>query len=149
MADEKRVLIVAHQTAQAPELLEAVAARARQGPARFTLVVPSVAHGMHRVVDPQDQSDREATEVLNEALPRLSQAAGSEVDGIIGDPNPLDAAQDAVNLHRFDEIIVSTLPHTLSRWLKLDLPHKLEGLGLPVTTVTTDRADREFISTST
>jgi hypothetical protein len=41
-----------------------------------------------------------------------------------------------VNLHGFDEVIVSTLPQRISRWLRLDLPAKIRGLGLPVTTVT-------------
>ncbi len=55
---------------------------------------------------------------------------------MVGAPEPLDAIQDAVNLHGFDEIILSTLPKRVSRWLHLDLPSKLNVLGLPVTTVT-------------
>jgi hypothetical protein len=58
------------------------------------------------------------------------------VESLIGDAEPLAAIQDAVNLHGFDEIIISTLPSRVSKWLKLDLPSKLAGLGLPVTTVT-------------
>ena len=45
------------------------------------------------------------------------------------------AIQDAVNIHGFDELIISTLPQRVSKWLKLDLPSKVAGLGLPVTTV--------------
>ena len=45
------------------------------------------------------------------------------------------AIQDAINLRGFDEIILSTLPARVSRWLKLDLPSKVSGLGLPVTHV--------------
>jgi hypothetical protein len=55
---------------------------------------------------------------------------------MVGDPEPLNAVQDAVNVRGFDEIIISTLPTHVSRWLRLDLPHKVAGLGLPVTTVT-------------
>jgi hypothetical protein len=133
-----RVLIVAHQTATSPDLLKEVKKRARRkGSVAFTLVVPSAAPGLHRVVDPQDHGGDAAADVVRRALPGLEKAAGQPVDAIIGDANPLDAVQDAVNLHGFDEIIISTLPHTVSRWLRLDLPHKLEGLGLPVTTVTT------------
>jgi cell pole-organizing protein PopZ len=94
------------------------------------------AHGLHRVVDQQDQGEGEAQSVLADALPLLSEAAGSKVEGFVGDADPLAAVHDAVNLRGFDEIIISTLSPRLSRWLKLDLPSKLSGLGLPVETVT-------------
>jgi len=130
-----RVLVVAHKTAATPALLQAVRERAARGPATFTLLVPNAAHGLHRVVDPEDMQSTEAHEVLELALPLLNEAAGSEVTGMIGDPAPLTAIQDAVNVHGFDEIIISTLPARVSRWMKLDLPSKASGLGLPVTTV--------------
>jgi hypothetical protein len=97
--------------------------------------VPNAAHGLHRVVDPEDVQSGEAHDVLELALPLLTEAAGSEVTGMIGDPAPLTAIQDAVNVHGFDEIIISTLPARVSRWMKLDLPSKASGLGLPVTTI--------------
>jgi hypothetical protein len=137
----KRVLVVAHRTAATPALLDAVRERAARGPATFTLLVPNPAHGLHRVVDPEDQEENEAQTVLDLALPLLEDAAGGHVDGMIGDAEPLNAIQDAVNLHGFDEIIISTLPKRVSRWLHIDLPSKVNGLGLPVTTVTAkDRA---------
>jgi hypothetical protein len=132
----KRVLVVAHRTAATPALLDAVRQRAARGPSAFTLLVPNTAHGLHRVVDAEDQSAEEAQAVLELALPLLEEAAGGPVEGMIGDPEPLNAVADAVNLHGFDEIIISTLPARVSRWLHLDLPSKLGGLGLPVTTVT-------------
>ena len=131
-----RVLIVANRTAATPQLLEAVRHRAARGPCRFTLLVPNSAHGLHRVVDPEDQGSSEAAATLELALPLLEDAAGGPVDGKIGDSEPLAAIQDAVNVDGYDEIILSTLPKRFSRWLRLDLPHKAAGLGLPVTTVT-------------
>jgi hypothetical protein len=131
-----RVLVVANKTAATPALLDAVRERASRGPCTFTLLVPNTAHGLHRVMDPEDQDRSEAETTLELALPLLSEAAGRRVDGLIGDPDPLSAIQDAINLHGFDEIILSTLPTRVSRWLRLDLPHKVAGLGLPVTTVT-------------
>jgi hypothetical protein len=131
-----RVLIVAHKTAATPALLQTVRERAARGPARFTLLVPNSAHGLHRVVDPEDQESNEAEQVLELALPLLEEAAGAPIEGIIGDPTPMNAIQDAVNLHGFDEVIISTLPARVSKWLRLDLPSKVTGLGLPVTTVT-------------
>lgn len=128
--------MVAHRTAATQPLLDAVRQRAARGPSRFTLLVPNAAHGLHKVVDPEDQDENEAQAVLDHALPLLSEAAGGEVEGIIGSTDPHMAVEDAVNLRGFDEVIVSTLSPRVSRWLKLDLPSKISGLGLPVTTIT-------------
>ena len=131
-----RVLIVAHKTAATPALIEAVRERATRGRCSFTLLVPNAVGGLAKVLDPEDQPEDAARDVLELALPLLEDAAGATVEGIIGDATPMDAIQDAINLHGFDEIIISTLPTRVSRWLRLDLPSKAEGLGLPVTTVT-------------
>src|ERR1039457_1228048 len=104
-----RVLVVAHRTAATQPLLDAVRERARRGPSTFTLVVPNAAHGLHKVIDPEDQGAGEARAVIDQALPLLSGAAGAPVEGIVGDPDPGAAVQDAINLHGFDEVIVSTL----------------------------------------
>ncbi len=135
-----RVLVVAHKTAATPPLLDAVRARAARGPCTFTLLVPNTTHGLHKVTDPEDQGVGEARAVLDRALPALSEAAGTPVQGIVGDSDPMAAVQDALNLQGFDEVIVSTLSPRLSRWLKLDLPSKVAGMGLPVTTVTPQEA---------
>ncbi len=135
MADSARVLVVANRTAATPALIEAVRERAARSPAVFTLLVPHFTHGLHRVIDAEDTDVSESEAVLELALPLLRQAAGGDVEGIVGDPEPLAAIQDAVNLRGFDEIILSTLPARVSRWLKLDLPSKVSGLGLPVTHV--------------
>jgi hypothetical protein len=133
-----RILVVAHKTAATPALLDAVRERAARGAASFTLLVPNSAHGLHKVVDAEDQDANEAEQVLELALPLLSEAAGTPVEGMVGDPSPMDAIHDAVNLRGFDEIIISTLPTKVSKWLRLDLPSKVAGLGLPVTTVTAE-----------
>jgi hypothetical protein len=130
------VLVVAHRTAATQPLLDAVRDRARRGACTFTLLVPNTSHGLHKIVDPEDQSAGEAQIVVDQALPLLSEASGTTVKGIVGDPDPAAAIQDAINLHGFDEVIVSTLPARISRWLKLDLASKVSGMGLPVTTVT-------------
>jgi hypothetical protein len=131
-----RVLVVAHRTAATQPLLDAVRDRARRGPCNFTLLVPNTSHGLHKIVDPEDQSAGEAQMVIDHALPLLGEASGTSVEGIVGDPDPAAAIQDAINLHGFDEVIISTLPARVSRWLKLDLASKVSGMGLPVTTVT-------------
>jgi hypothetical protein len=131
-----RVLVVAHKTAATQPLLDAVRERAQRGPASFTLLVPRTTHGLHKVVDPEDQGAGETQAVIDQAIPMLSDAAGAPVEALVGDADPGAAIQDAINIHGFDEVIISTLSPRVSRWLKLDLPSKVSGLGLPVTTVT-------------
>jgi hypothetical protein len=131
-----RILVVANKTAATPALLDAIRERVARGPCEFTLLIPNATHGLHKLVDPEDQTQNEAEATIELALPLLEEAAGAPVDAMVGVPEPLAAIQDAVNLHGFDELIISTLPTRVSKWLKLDLPHKAAGLGLPVTTVT-------------
>jgi hypothetical protein len=130
-----RVLLVANRTAATAGLCDAVRARAQRGPATFHLVVPAHPHGLHKVVDPQEGDEGESARALAAALPLLSAAAGSPVTGHVGDAEPLMAIEDAVHRDGYDEIVVSTLPRRLSRWLHLDLVSKARGLGLPVTHV--------------
>jgi hypothetical protein len=130
-----RVLLVACRTATGAELREAVRHRAAASPCEFTLLVPRPCHGLHRVVDPEDHGWREARGVIETACPVLGVAAGSEVAGMIGSHDPVAAVEDALNMHGFDEVIVSTLPARASRWLHLDLPSKVAGMGVRVTRV--------------
>jgi hypothetical protein len=144
MSSDAWILVVANRTAATPGLIAAVRDRAAKGGATFTLLVPNTAHGLHKLVDPEDQGQSEAEQTLELALPLLEEAAGGPVEGMVGDPEPLAAIQDAIHLHGFDEIIISTLPTRVSKWLKLDLPHKAAGLGLPVTTVTASGREAEI-----
>ena len=141
-----RILVVANRTATTPALLAEMRARAARGPAEFHLVVPSTPHGLHRVVDPEETGGPEAERTLAEALPLLTEAAGQNVTGALGDASPMTALEDAVNAGSFDEIIVSTLPTRVSKWMKLDLPSKARNLGLPVTHVTPDDVPAEATS---
>ncbi len=127
-----RVLLVANRTATDGPLIEAVRRRAAHPPVSFHLMVPATPQGLHRVVDPEVAGIEAARKRLQAALPMLSEAAGRQVTGSIGDANPLAAVQDALNLQGFDEIILSTLPWRVSRWLHLDLPSKVRALGKPV-----------------
>jgi hypothetical protein len=60
----------------------------------------------------------------------LEEAAGGRIEALIGSHDPLAAVQDALNLQGYDEVIISTLPPRVSRWLRLDLPHKVAALGV-------------------
>src|SRR3954451_6432008 len=129
------VLVVANRTSASPTLLDAVSRRAREGACTFTLLVPRSPHGLHRVVDPEDHGHAEAAAAIEHARPLLMQAAGGPVLALIGSHDPLAAVEDALNAARYDEVIISTLPRRLLRWLDVDLVRKVAGLGLPVTHV--------------
>ena len=136
MSEPVQVLIVAHQTAKNDRLQEAVRVRAQQGPADFHLLVPRLQpHGQRTLVDAVGHDDVESRRVLEEALPLLSQAAGSDITGSLGAAGAMTAIQAEVERRHYDEIIISTLPRRISRWLKVDLVSKTRGLGLPVTHV--------------
>jgi hypothetical protein len=143
MADRVDVLVVANRTAGSPELVEALKERAGRGPVKFHLLVPSTPHGVAWAAD-MHSGGGEAENDLQAAVERL-RAEGLEVDdGKVGDPDPVAAVEDAVNFKEFDEIIVSTLPKHLSKWLKVDLPHRVErATGKPVTHVTASAAKAE------
>ena len=118
-----RVLVVANRTAAAPRLLDAVRRRARAGPCQFALLVPGAG----------DRTSHNWT--LGTALPLLERAARGRVDGIVGGPDPYASIREAVRDGGFDEIIVSTLPARISKWLRRDLIRRVERLGLPVTAI--------------
>jgi hypothetical protein len=135
VAEPADVLVVANQTAESDQLLEALRARADEGPCKFHLLVPAQAHGTAWATD-MHSGGEEAEEHLKRAVERYREAGLEVDDGKVGDPDPVAAVQDAVNFKEFDEIIVSTLPKRKSRWLKLDLPHRVErSCGKPVTHV--------------
>ena len=132
-----RLLIVAHRTAATPKLLKAVAERAGRGSCSFTLLVPRPYW---------DPETNEAQSTLELAIPLLDEAAGSHVEGIIGASDPFEAVRQTLERESFDEVIVSTLPARVSRWLHLDLAHRIERLGVPVTVVTAEQAERAVSS---
>jgi len=134
MAEQTRVLVVANRTAGSEELLRALEERAAQGPARFHLLVPSTPRGASWAFDMSAGQDV-AEHDLEGALERI-RALGLEIDGEVGDPDPVAAVSDATHTAEYDEVIVSTLPKHVSKWLKLDVAHKVEhSTGLPVTHV--------------
>ena len=146
-----RYLVVANQTLDTDELMNLVRERMAAGPAEFWLVVPAtrvrdlvtsamappmpVMGGIPTIPAPPEEARRLAQAKLDAAVKRLS-ATGATVAGEVCDPDPMHAVEAAVSSRDFDEIIVSTLPARLSRWLHQDLPGRLgRTFHLPVTHV--------------
>lgn len=117
MAWQYEILVVANVTADSVELIEALGERAARDRCHFTLLVPAPAAG---------REGREAAERRIETATERMRAAGLEVDGTAGDHDALSAVREAWDPTRFDEIVVATMPTGSSRWLQVDLPHRIE-----------------------
>jgi uncharacterized membrane-anchored protein len=132
-----QVLVVARTTAPTPALLDAIRARVAQGPASFFLLVPNPAEHAELTDAERDRHFQEGEQILQLALPLIDQAAGTHAHGAVSTRHdPMDAIEETLREGDFHEVIVSTLPHGISRWLHTDLPSRVAHLGLPVTTVT-------------
>ena len=156
----RKYLVVANQTLHRAELQEELRRRISAGPCSFFVLVPNTRAAHYDAVAaggvlPQPAmwwwvtdyappaTDEEATA---QARQRLSQmlaglaAQGIPVQGDLGSSSPLGAMAKVLADHQFDEIIVSTLPQLISRWLGSDLPRQAERrFRLPVTTIITKR----------
>jgi len=141
-AGPRRYLVVANQTLDSDELAEDIRGRAATGPSEFWIVAPATAvkdlasksmptpampvmGGVLSVPGTREEARTLAQAKLQAALRNLS-ASGVTIDGEVGDADPIRAVKGALGSRQFDEIIVSTLPGRLSRWLRGDLPARLE-----------------------
>lgn len=135
----KDYLVVANQTLGGEHLLRELRQRVEEGPCRFHVVVPANLAG-EGWTHTQEQAHFYADTRLREALERFAEL-GAEVDGQVGDERPLDAMRDALRRWSCDEIILSTLPRGVSRWLGMDLVSRAErAFPIPVTHVEAERA---------
>jgi hypothetical protein len=125
MAWQTRALVIANRTADSDQLLEALEGRARSGPVAFTLLVPCGPGG------------RDQARARLEAACERMRGAGLEVDGTLAhDADPIAAVHEAWDPAKYDEIVVCTLPTGVSKWLQVDLPHRVAKLtDAPVTHV--------------
>jgi hypothetical protein len=149
----RRYLVIANQTLAEAELTEAIRQRMADGPSSFYVLVPNTDHAdlaarlsRGAPVGPAAGDATADTFATEHAQHRLGQLlddlrrVGADVDGDLGNADPLVAADQLLAGRQFDEIILSTLPQPISRWLGMDLPHRLQRhSGLPVTTITSKR----------
>jgi NitT/TauT family transport system ATP-binding protein len=124
----RKYLIVANQTLGGADLADEVHKRIAEeaGPAKpeFHVVVPATA--------PQAQLAQVEGDAVAIAERRLQEALthfrdfGADVSGEVGVDDPMQAIRHALAGGGYDGIIISTLPARVSRWLRMDLPHRAE-----------------------
>lgn len=124
MAWQYSVLVIANVTSTSEELIAALKERTAKASCRFTLVLPAPGGG---------KVGREAgAHALEAALERL-RAEGLDIEGSVGDHDPIGAVHDSWDPMKYDEVVISTLPTGVSKWLQVDLPHRVAKLtGVPV-----------------
>jgi hypothetical protein len=127
-----KLLVIANRTVDSDEIREAIVNRAVAGPVEITLIAPaSSGAGSMR-------ERRAATALRLDRAVQGLRDVGVPVEGVVGDPDPMLAVQDAWDPRRYDEVIVATLPTGVSRWMAADLPHRVERFtGARVTHVVT------------
>jgi hypothetical protein len=122
MSYRTKLLVVANQTVDSDELYQALRDRAGRGPISVTFLVP------------QDTPGGMGARVRR-ALERL-RAAGVEAEAMLGDVDPACAVIEVWDPRRWDEVIVATLPTPVSRWLCIDVPHRISRtIDAPVSTI--------------
>jgi len=127
MAYTSRVLVVARQTAASDDLRDALVHRAERGPISVMLLMPAPSIGL--------TARDEARPELDAALVKLREA-GLQVEGMVGDHDPIEAVAEAWSPGAFDEVMVSTLPGATSKWMLNDFPHRVGKLcDVPVSHV--------------
>ena len=131
----RHVLVVASQTVGGPELIQSLERRATSSPHRFTVIAPQAAG---------DEGPKATQARLEQTLAALRRA-GLQVSGYVTHPDPLTSIRNAVQSYPADEIVISTLPSSKSRWLRGDLIGQARrATGRPVEHLTFDPdADRE------
>jgi hypothetical protein len=131
----RRILVVANQTLGGDALLEVLRDRLAGGPCRLHLLVPSSVDSTGWMHD--HHSDRVlAQQRLEAGRERLAEALDTEVTGEIGDHRPGDAILDVLRREEFDEVVLSTLPARVSRWVRMDAASQVRRVvDVPVTHV--------------
>jgi uncharacterized membrane-anchored protein len=127
------ILVVLNKVEATAALLDAVKQRTAAGAARFFVLVPNPDHvGFDR--NGSDSADGEA--LLAKALNQLQPQAGAALSGrVANSPNAYDDIVEELERGGYGEIIIETPPSHFSRWLHVDLPHRISELGYPTETV--------------
>jgi hypothetical protein len=131
-------LVVGNQTLASPELEAAIREQVAEGATDFHVVVP-VEPAQKGFTWDEGEARAAARERLDAFIRKL-ESLSVDASGEIGSRDPIEAVHDALRNHPVDEIILSTLPPGISRWLGQDVPTRLRGSVLvPVTVVTATR----------
>jgi hypothetical protein len=128
--------------------IRAVRSDGQDGDVDLRVVVPAVeANAFRHTLGDIDEPKREAEARLRRVLEEL-RANGVEASGEVGDPDPIQAAQDALLKAPSDEIVIFEHEQAQARWFEEGLLEKAEaGLEPPLRMVVlhSDRDGAEHV----
>ena len=134
----RRILVVANETVGGEALREVVEAHARGYEAEALVVCPALASRLSYWLSDVDGARAKAARRLADSLAALA-ALGIQSEGRVGDPDPVQAIQDALRTFPADEIIVSTHPPGRSNWLEKRVVERARArFAVPITHVIVD-----------
>jgi hypothetical protein len=135
----QRILVVANETVQGQELLDAIRARAAETAAAVFVVSPALNSKLRHWASDEDGARLAAQRRLDGSLARL-ESAGIAAEGEVGDADPVQAVEDALRVFGgADEIVLSTHPEGRSHWLERGVVEAVRRrFDLPVTHVVVD-----------
>jgi hypothetical protein len=136
--DEHRILVVANETLGGQELLTEVRGRGADRGSQILVVCPALNSPIRHWASDEDQARAAAQARLDASLGAM-RAAGLQVEGEIGDGDPIQAIEDAVRTFQPDELVISTHPEGRSHWLERGVVEKArERFAIPITHVVVD-----------
>lgn len=159
----RQILVVANQTLGGPDLVSVLQERLEAaGPAEIYVLVPATeapgstdfallgpggsapttiaGGGAAGAASAEATHSEDAYSIaerrLQQGLAKLAEL-GTTVDGEVGHHDPMHAIEQVVQKRTVDEIVISTLPSGVSRWLRTDLPHRVQRkFDQPLTVIT-------------
>ena len=136
-----RILVITNETAEGDELHDAVLAVAgRHYPVDVRVVAPALNTRLRHWLSDDDAARLDAVERVD-GLRRAADRAGLSAEGTIGDPDPLQAIEDALGTFLADGLIIATHPEGSSNWLARNLVQRAElRFDLPISHVVVDSA---------
>jgi GABA permease len=136
---EHRLLVVANETVDGPELRQELERRASGGRLQVLVVAPALTQPLQQWLSDEDDARAAAQARLNQVLASL-RSLGVEARGEVGAADPVQAVEDALRTFRPDELILATHPAGRSAWLEEGVVEKVrERYALPLTHVVVDR----------
>lgn len=128
----RHYLVIANRTLGGTPLTSYVHRLIEQGDSQFMVIVPATAAQDQWATTEKDEVEQAQARL--DATLKIIRDMGAQAQGRVTDPHPVAAAMDALREGNYDEIILSTLPAGVSRWLGLDLPSRLErATEVPIT----------------